>query len=275
MIKTPAFTLLYNNKSATADIAKDLIEAVFTDHLTGEADELDITLADPDRKWLGDWYPTKGATLQFAIGYENEPLLDCGTFAIDEITITDSPNTVQIRALSASVNDELRTIKHKGYDNQTLDQVIKAIAKELGYAVEGKIEALQIERLTQQESDLAFIKRLADTYGYLVKVSGKRLIFSKLSALNNAKSIATLDRSQIFRGWRFTDQIRTVPEKSSVTKHNPKTKQTIKASANNTKTEPKKSANPKQQPTSTAKPKKSPKPLVVYGVQNGKVVQVN
>ena len=60
MIKTPAFTLLYNNKSATADFAKDLIEAVFTDHLTGEADELDITLADPDRKWLGDWYPTKG-----------------------------------------------------------------------------------------------------------------------------------------------------------------------------------------------------------------------
>ncbi|OOR88319.1 hypothetical protein [Moraxella bovis] len=109
----------------------------------------------------------------------------------------------------------------------------------------------------------------------MVKVSGKRLIFSKLSALNNAKSIATLDRSQIFRGWRFTDQIRTVPEKSSVTKHNPKTKQTIKASANNTKTEPKKSANPKQQPTSTAKPKKSPKSLVVYGVQNGKVTQVN
>lgn len=274
MIKTPAFTLLYNNKSATADIAKDLIEAVFTDHLTGEADELDITLADPDRKWLGDWYPTKGATLQFAIGYDNEPLLDCGTFAIDEITITDSPNTVQIRALSASVNDELRTIKHKGYDNQTLDQVIKAIAKELGYTVEGKIEALQIERLTQQESDLAFIKRLADTYGYLVKVSGKRLIFSKLSALNNAKSIATLDRSQIFRGWRFTDQIRTVPEKSSVTKHNPKTKQTIKATANNDKTADK-VANPKQQPTNTAKPKKSPKPLVVYGMQNGKVVQVN
>lgn len=270
MIKTPAFTLLYNNKSATADIAKDLIEAVFTDHLTGEADELDITLADPDRKWLGDWYPTKGATLQFAIGYENEPLLDCGTFAIDEITITDSPNTVQIRALSASVNDKLRTIKHKGYDNQTLDQVIRAIAKELGYTIEGKIEALQIERLTQQESDLAFIKRLADTYGYLVKVSGKRLIFSKLSALNNAKSVATLDRSQIFRGWRFTDQIRTVPEKSSVTKHNPKTKQTIKASANNTKTEPKKSAN-----TAKPKAKKSPKPLVVYGVQNGKVVQVN
>lgn len=274
MIKTPAFTLLYNNKSATADIAKDLIEAVFTDHLTGEADELDILLADPDRKWLGGWYPTKGATLQFAIGYDNEPLLDCGTFAIDEITITDSPNTVQIRALSASVNDKLRTIKHKGYDNQTLDQVIKAIAKELGYTVEGKIQALQIERLTQQESDLAFIKRLADTYGYLVKVSGKRLIFSKLSALNNAKSIATIDRSQIFKGWRFTDQIRTVPKKSSVTKHNPKTKQTIKATANNDKTNDK--TTPKKS-TSTAKSKakKQPKPLIVYGVQNGKVTQVN
>lgn len=273
MIKTPTFTLLYNNKSATADIAKDLIEAVFIDHLTGIADELDITLADPERKWLGDWYPAKGATLQFAIGYDNEPLLDCGSFVIDEITITDSPNTVKIRALSTSVNDKLRTIKHKGYDNQTLDQVIKAIAKELGYTIEGKIQALQIERLTQQESDLAFIKRLADTYGYLVKVSGNRLIFSKLTALNSAKSIATLDRSQIFRGWQFADQIRTVPKKSSLTKHNPKTKQTIKATANNNKTEPKKHTKSTQSKPSKAK--KSSKSLVVYGVQNSKVVQIN
>lgn len=229
MIKKPTFTLLYNNKSATIDIAKDLIEASFTDHLTGESDELDITLADEERKWMGEWYPTKGATLVFAIGYEGEKLLDCGTFEVDEITVNDSPNTVQIRALSAGVADGVRTTKHKAYDNQTLDGVIKATASSLGYTVEGKIEPLRIERVTQKESDLAFIKRLAEAYGYIVKVIGKRLVFSKISELKTAGSIATIDRTQMYTGWYVREQIRTVKKEATVTSHNPKTKQTIKA----------------------------------------------
>lgn len=229
MIKKPTFTLLYNNKSATIDIAKDLIEASFTDHLTGEADELDITLADDERKWMGDWYPEQGATLAFAIGYEGEKLLDCGMFEIDEITVNDSPNTVQIRALSAGVTDGVRTVKHKAYDSQTLDKIIQATAERLGYTVEGKIEPLRIERVTQKETDLAFIKRLADSYGYIVKVIGKRLVFSKISELKNASSIATIDRTQMYTGWYVREQIRTVKKESSVTSHNPKTKQTIKA----------------------------------------------
>lgn len=229
MIKKPTFTLLYNNQSATHDIAKDLIEASFTDHLTGESDELDVTLADVERKWMGDWYPSKGATLEFAIGYEGEKLLNCGTFEVDEITVNDSPNTVQIRALSAGVTDGVRTKKHKAYDNKTLDEIINATATSLGYSVEGKIEALRIERVTQKETDLAFIKRLADSYGYIVKVIGKRLVFSKLSEIKNASSVATLDRTEIYTGWYFRDQIRTVKKDASVTSHNPKTKNTIKA----------------------------------------------
>lgn len=282
MIKTPTFTLLYNDKSATHDIAEDLIEASFTDHLTGEADELDITLADPERKWLSDWYPTHGATLAFCIGYVGEKLLDCGTFEIDEITVSDSPNTVQIRALSAGVTTGVRTVKHQGFDNQTLDAVILQVAKNLGFSVEGKIEALHIERITQQETDLAFINRLATTYGYMVKVVGKRLIFSKLSELKTAQSIATLDRTDMIKGWRFTDQIRNVPQSAEVTKHNPKAKKTVKAKVQaktaKAKTTAKakiKTTSAKSSSTKKTTPKSAKKPLIIYGVKNGQVVQVN
>lgn len=278
MIKTPTFTLLYNDKSATHDIAEDLIEASFTDHLTGEADELDITLADPERKWLSDWYPTHGATLAFCIGYVGEKLLDCGTFEIDEITVSDSPNMVQIRALSAGITTGVRTVKHQGFDNQTLDAVILQVAKNLGFSVEGKIEALHIERITQQETDLAFINRLATTYGYMVKVVGKRLIFSKLSELKTAQSIATLDRTDMIKGWRFTDQIRNVPQSAEVAKHNPKTKKTVKAKVQAKTAKAKTTAKATStKPSSTKKTtsKSAKKPLIIYGVKNGQVVQVN
>lgn len=280
MIKTPAFSLTYNNKTATHDIARSMIEASYTDQLSGEADELSITLADPDRLWMSDWYPNKGATLAFAIGYEGEQLLDCGVFEIDEITINDSPNTVQIRALSAGVSDGLRTTRHAAFDDQTLDAIIVSVAKRLGYSVEGKIEPLRIERITQKETDLAFIRRLATTYGYAVKVVGKRLIFSHLQALNNAIAIATIDRLQMHRGWYFRDQIRTVKKEATVTRHNPKTKKTVKATLRAPTKTPRKEAVKKQgnksnpqskKPTKPKSSKKPAAPLKVFGMKDGKI----
>lgn len=266
MIKTPAFTLLYNNQNATYDIAKDLIEASFTDHLTDQSDELEITLADDERKWLGAWYPTKGATLAFAIGFEGETLLNCGTFEIDEITINDSPNTVQIRALSAGISAGSRSVKHVAFDNKTLDTIIGTVASSLGYSIEGKIEPLLIERVTQKETGLTFIKRLAHEYGYAVKIKERRLIFTHIEALKSAASIATIDRLDVMRGWSVRDQIRTVKQDASVTKHNPKTRQTIKGKAK----APSKSKHHKK-----GKVKKPKPPLTVYGLKDGKVVKVN
>lgn len=277
MIRTPAFTLLYNNKTATHDIAESMIDASYVDHLSGEADELSITLADPDRLWMSNWYPNKGATLMFSIGYEGEPLLDCGTFEIDDITLNDAPNTVQIRALSAGVNDGLRTVKHVAYDDQTLNEVILKVARQLGYSIEGKIAALRIERITQKETDLAFIKRLAITYGYAVKIIGKRLIFSNLQALNNTAVVATIDRIEMHRGWSFRDQIRTVKKEATVTRQNPKTKQTVKATQQAPKKVTQKEVIKRRNTKASPKPikKKTPtSPLTVYGLKDGKIAPV-
>ncbi len=235
MIDTPYFELLYNNNNATHDIAQDLLSATYTDTLKGESDELSITLKDVDRKWMDTWYPKAGAKINFKIGMFGGDLLDCGSFEIDEIEITDSPNTVRIRALSAGVNSPLRTVKYRAFDNKTLDVVINEIAESLGFSVEGQILALPIERLTQKETDLAFIKRLAEVYGYIVKVKGKRLIFSRLDKLKDNDSNIILRRGkEVGCGWSFREQIRTVKKSAKVSRQNPKTKKlvTSQASAN-------------------------------------------
>ncbi|WP_019672317.1 phage late control D family protein [Psychrobacter lutiphocae] len=270
MIKTPAFTLLYDNKNATIDIAEYMTDARYTDHLTGTADELDITLSDPKRRWMDIWYPNKGATLKFSIGYEGGDMLDCGTFEIDEITVNDSPNTVQIRALSAGVNTPLRTKQYRAFDDQTLDQVIKKVADDLGFSIEGKIEPLPIERITQQETDLAFIKRLAEDYGYIVKIRNKRLIFSHAETLKMASSVTTIDRTDVMRGWNMREQIRDVPKETNVTKHNPKRKNTVKGSAKHKTKTIRKSSNTK---TKTKTKSKAKPKLVVYDIQDGKLTK--
>lgn len=232
MINTPYFELLYNNKSATHDIAKDMITVTYTDTLKGESDDLSITLDDAERKWMGAWYPETGATLQFKIGFFGGELLDCGEFEIDDIDITDSPNTVRIRALSAGVNSPLRTTKYRAFDDKTLDVVINEVANSLGFSVEGQILALPVERLTQQETDLAFIKRLSDQYGYIVKVKGKQLIFSRLDKLKaNTSEIILRRGKEVGRGWSFREQIRTVKKSASVARQNPKTKALVSSDA--------------------------------------------
>ena len=226
-IKTPAFTLLYNNQNATHDIAQVLIQADYTDYLTDQSDELSITVEDVDRRWINDWYPTAGATLVFAIGYEGEPLLQCGTFEIDEIDITDSPNTVRIRALSAGVSPALRTVNHRAFDKQTLPAILGSLA----LPVVGNIEPIMIERVTQDTTDLAFAKRLAHEYGYIIKVKDNQIIFSKITDINSSGAVLTLDRTQINRGWNFKDQIRTVKEDSTVSRYNSKKKENISGNA--------------------------------------------
>lgn len=229
MIDMPAFELLYNNKSATHDIALHLLDASYKDTLKGESDELDITLEDTERKWMDTWYPSEGATLNFKIGIDGDSVLDCGQFEIDEINITDSPNTVRIRALSAGINSPLRTVHYTAFDDVLLADVIGQVAAALGYTVEGKIYPLMIERVTQSETDLAFIYRLAKQYGYIVKVKGKRLIFSRLDQLKTNSSVITLHRHQIDRGWEFRDQIRTVKKEAVVARQNPKSKRLVKS----------------------------------------------
>jgi len=241
MIDMPAFELLYNNQSATHDIGLHLLDARYNDTLKGESDELDITLEDTERKWMDAWYPSKGATLNFKIGIEGDAILDCGQFEIDEINITDSPNTVRIRALSAGINSPLRTVHYKAFDKVLLADVIEQVAAALGYTLEGKIDPLMIERITQSETDLAFINRLAKQYGYIVKVKGKRLIFSRLDQLKNNSSVMTLHREDIHRGWEFRDQIRTVKKEATVARQNPKTKRLVR-SQSNSKTKGKTSA---------------------------------
>ena len=97
---TPGFKVTYQGKDISADLAPYLIEAVYTDKLTGQSDELDLTVADHDGRWFKGWYPPKGAEIKYEYGYAHEPLASAGSFTVDEVEMQGPPDTVRIRALA-------------------------------------------------------------------------------------------------------------------------------------------------------------------------------
>lgn len=228
-VPVPAFELSYNGRAITQDIAPYVMSATYTDHLTGEADSLDIELEDTDGRWLDRWYPEKGASLAYRFGYEDAPLISAGRFDVDELELGGPPSTVRIKGLATGVQNAVRTRKGRAYEKTTLAAIAQRIAKRHKMTLVGKIEPLQIDRATQyQEGDLAFLQRLAGQYGYAFKVTenNTRLVFWKTADLHVQKAIRRYAPEDL-ASWSFRDKVSDVPAGVEVKHHNAKTKKLV------------------------------------------------
>lgn len=95
------------------------------------------------------------------MGYQDEKLLSCGTFSIDEIEVSSPASVVSIRGVGASVNSALRTKTSRGFENTTLAAVAGRIARKHRLKLVGSIESIRIDRVTQYaETDVGFLRRL-------------------------------------------------------------------------------------------------------------------
>lgn len=222
-VPTPAFELSYNGKSITADIARHALSVSYTDHLSGESDELDVELEDVDGRWLDGWYPDKGATLALKLGYRGAALVAAGSFDIDEVEYRSPPSTVRIRALATGVQHPLRTKNGRAYEQITLQALAQRVAKRHRMKLQGKIETVNIDRLTQyHETDLQFLQRVADQHGYVCKVmdNNRKLVFWKRSDLMQSPSVRRYTPAQLM-AWQAQDQLSKVPAQVDVSYHDP------------------------------------------------------
>lgn len=220
------FVLTYQQRNITRNISLHLLSLTYSDFLTGEADSLDVELEDTEGKWRDAWYPGHGDSLTLAIGWEGKPLRTVGRFEIDEIELRCPPSTINIRALATGINAALRTTEHRAYENTTLDAVAKQIAARQGLELVGSIEPIKLDRLTQQESDLTFLRNLAGEYDYAFKVTGSRLVFHAISELAKGAPVAT-HVLQDLANVNLRDQIRDVPKAVEVKHKDPARKKLI------------------------------------------------
>ena len=193
----PRVVLIYNKKDISTNISKYLMSLTFTDYEKDQSDELNLQLKDSDKYFQNSWRPQKGDKISAQIGYEDEQLLDCGTFTIDETewSCDDSGDVFTIRALAASVNQKIREKGSKSYKNKTLVDIAKEIASKHGYTVAGSAGFVKIPYVAQlNESDMAFLQRISAQYGYIFKLTDTVITFIPAEELDKNKPVIITDK---------------------------------------------------------------------------------
>ncbi len=169
--------LTIGEKDLTTVLDTRLMQITLTDNRGLEADQLDITLDDADG--LLD-IPERGAKLFFALGRDDIGLIDKGSYTVDEIEHSGTPDQLTIRARSADLRDSLMVKKERSWDNTTIGGIVRKIAQEnkLKPAISPELNKLPVQHMDQQsESDANLLTRLAAQADALCAVKAGNLIF--------------------------------------------------------------------------------------------------
>ena len=202
----------------SSTINKDLISLKYTDNEEDEADDLQITLHDRSGYWLTAWLDdaliaqlntdvavqkTKGLAITASIICTNwtkpgEKLkLDCGRFELDSISASGPPSAINIKASSLSDKTGVRTTKRsKSWENYTLAGVGKEIATRagLGYIFDSGYDPGFPQKEQNDQTDIAFLKRLCNDAGCSLKISHGKIIIFDQSKYENHTAVAAIQR---------------------------------------------------------------------------------
>lgn len=100
--------------------------------------------------------------------------------------------------MATPVSKSLRTEVTKAYERQTTEDVVGAVAGEIGMSVEGKINELFHTRVRQRrERYLEFLKRFAEETGHYCNLRGSTIIFTSFASID-----ALVPVSEIYHGDR-------------------------------------------------------------------------
>lgn len=188
-------SVIYEGHDITADVAADLLSCTYTDAVDDEADEVSLTLKDPDGKWAGDWSPDRGATVSVTLNTKGRGSLSTGPMAVDTLRASGPPRIFEIRAVSIPlVNTIRRTVKSRNFEELTLQKIAGQIASEAGLALLWDSQTdPQYDRVDQRrESDLSLLKRLCDDEGLTVKVTEGQLIIFDQASYEKKDAVKTL-----------------------------------------------------------------------------------
>ncbi|EKI0252102.1 phage late control D family protein [Enterobacter asburiae] len=175
----PDFMLKLDDRDITQNFSHRLISLTMTDKRGLEADQLDIQLDDSDG--LLD-LPARGATLSLWLGWVGTPLEQKGNFTIDTIEFRGAPDTLTIRGCSADFRGKLNVRREQSWHDTTIGAIVNTIAQRnrLTASVAADLSSIAISHIDQsQETDAAFLTRLAERNGAFVSIKAGKVIFMK------------------------------------------------------------------------------------------------
>lgn len=201
--------IIYEGKNISADIAKDLISFSYEDVASGASDNIDITLKDESKKWLGSWAPLEGDKITATIKTTNwrregdSQRLTCGSFIVDEISHAGRPIVVNIGAIAVPANTDFReTKKSKTWNKATMSKVASTIASNAKLSLVFDATDFLIDFVEQSETeDISFLYDLCKKNGLAMKVYSNKLVIFNETKYEAKKAIATIKESDLLSNW--------------------------------------------------------------------------
>lgn len=160
-----------------------LLSLTVTDEEGMKSDTVDIELNDGPPNFLA--IPRKGAIISVKMGFGDD-LVPKGVFTADKVNVDCLPYKMSISGKAADLRSgKLKERQERSWDKTKLGDILSQIASESGLtpAVDHDLADFEYDWLAQQdESNINFLRRLAERHNGLFAVKQKRLIFTRLGS---------------------------------------------------------------------------------------------
>lgn len=170
---TPIFAIQANGTDVTSHIAKNLIDLQFKDEDGNVSDELTINV-------YGDFQrPKYQDELKLWLGYKESGVFYCGLFKVQTSERIDN-HILKITATGADFGDSIKQKKSRSFEKMSIKALCEQIASHNGLRLNSDYDDVFISHQAQNnESDLHFLKRLAEELNAIFSIKNNVLIFLK------------------------------------------------------------------------------------------------
>ncbi|HDL8115212.1 TPA: late control D family protein [Yersinia enterocolitica] len=233
MMLNTSFSVHYEGRNITADIAEDVLSISYTDNEDGKVDDVSLLLKDDSHKWTGPWMPEKGDLFQAALLPDGMAALHFGQVQVDEISASGPPSVIAIKGVSVPIKSGVRRLlKTRAWEKITYQGIAQKIAccADLAFLfLVDRDDNPHYERVDQtEESDLSFLNRLAQDEGLSLKVTDSQLVVFEQAMFEAKEPVArfTLGEDAI-KAWSFNNQSYDVYKSCTCKYRIPKKKKSI------------------------------------------------
>ncbi|PHO09791.1 phage tail protein [Malaciobacter canalis] len=171
----PIYKIEANGIDVTEQLNSETSEITFNDEDGTVSDEITLKVEGLHKR------PKKDDELKLWLGTKQTSLFYCGLFKVSRTPVSyGEENFLHITATAVDFSKNLKVKRSQTYENCSVKQVCQVIASRHGLTLKSDFDEIFILHLEQtMESDLHFLKRIAEEYNALFSIKNNTLIFVK------------------------------------------------------------------------------------------------
>lgn len=184
---TPDFSVSADGLDVTDRFAGCKVEIEVVDATGTESDSVEIVIFDPAAVVAP---PRRGAELAVSLGYKETGLVPQGRFKVDQTAFAGPPHKIRITGNAADNRASLKERRIKDYTDKSLGEIAQEVAGRHGLQAKVASDLAQIKFPVlaggdqsyigqHEESDTAFLTRVAERVGGFMSIKDGKLIIAR------------------------------------------------------------------------------------------------